>query len=66
MNDPPGEKGFHDSTTYSELDRDDTILRTVDQLLTANDFYRDISAIVEDNSEDSIDMSHALIDDTVL
>ena len=36
------------------------------QLLTANDFYRDISAIVEDNSEDSIDMSHALIDDTVL
>ena len=43
VNDLDAEKEFLDSTSYSELDRDETILRTVGQILTADSFYQDLS-----------------------
>ena len=56
MINPQGEKGFLDSTTYSELDRDETILRTIGQILTAEEFSKDTSDNEEDVFEDTTEM----------
>ena len=46
---PPG---FLDSTTYSELDREETFIRTAAQIMTADAFVHDILGDETDNAED--------------
>ena len=58
------EQGFLDSTSYSELDRDETILRTVGQVLT-DGFVRDILDLEEDNFENTKEGSQEVIDVTM-
>ena len=45
--------GFLDSTTYSELDREETFMRTTGQILTADAFIQDILKGVDTAIEDS-------------
>ena len=58
------EHGFLDSTSYSELDRDETILRTVAQVLT-DGFVQDILDIKEDNLDNPTEASQDVINVTV-
>ena len=52
---PPAGKEFLDSTSYSELDRDETILRTVGQIITGHDFMQDIFGDEGDDLEGEVD-----------
>ena len=65
VNDSDAEKGFLDSTSYSELDRDETILRTVGQIMTADRFYQDLS-IEEDLFEEPTDTSQDTRNNTTI
>ena len=44
--------GFLDSTTYSELDREETFMRTTGQIMTADSFLKDILEGADDGAED--------------
>ena len=58
------EQGFLDSTLYSELDRDETILRTVVQVLT-DGFVQEFLDIEEDNHYNPTEASQDVINVTV-
>ena len=58
------DKEFLDSTTYSELDRDETILRTVGQILTAESFGQDVSDYEEENFGDPTESALEVINIT--
>ena len=51
------DKEFLDSTTYSELDRDEIILRTVGQAMTSEEFIQDIPDTQEEFDAAHVDAS---------
>ena len=63
---PTADKDFLDSTTYSELDRGETILRTVGQILTADSFMHNLSDNEEEDFEDPTESTHDGIDQTLM
>ena len=49
--------GFLDSTTYSELDREETFIRTTGQIMTADSFLKGIMEDPDDDAEGSEELT---------
>ena len=60
-NDSRVDKEFLDSSTYSELDRDETILRTVGQMMTADRFMQDVVGEEDESWDDPTETTQSEI-----
>ena len=56
---PPAKKEFLDNTTYSDLDKDETMIRTAAQAETAKDFIKDANLTELEDGDFNLTINHS-------